>query len=147
MNYKYVKDKWSNGTEHAAIFFKILGRRMRKGECMHHIDENKANNSHDNLVICPSESYHRLLHYRANAMEATGSADAIYCRYCKKFEADLTLMHSRPMGRSTMTAHRTCILQAHREQATRRRAKKGWKKGPYNIANRKIKLPDALDQS
>lgn len=41
----------------------VLGRRLKPGECVHHIDLNKANNENSNLLICTLE-YHRWLHAR-----------------------------------------------------------------------------------
>lgn len=40
-----------------------ISRGLRKGETVHHIDGNPANNSNDNLLIC-THSYHRQLHER-----------------------------------------------------------------------------------
>lgn len=45
------------------IAFKTLGRRLKKGEVVHHVDEVKSNNKHSNLVIC-TDSYHRSIHAR-----------------------------------------------------------------------------------
>lgn len=42
---------------------KILGRRLKKGEGVHHWDMNKANNDNSNLLICTQE-YHRWLHHQ-----------------------------------------------------------------------------------
>jgi hypothetical protein len=56
--------------EHVAIAEQVLGRPLPKGACVHHIDGNKANNSHDNLVICENQTYHFLLHSRAKLLAA-----------------------------------------------------------------------------
>ena len=44
-----------------------LGRSLRKGEVIHHIDGNKVNNRNSNLLIC-SASFHRWLHNRMAAL-------------------------------------------------------------------------------
>jgi hypothetical protein len=49
--------------EHVLIAERILGRRLEKGECVHHINMNKLDNSNINLIIC-NRSYHRWLHHR-----------------------------------------------------------------------------------
>jgi len=46
---------------HVVIAEKILGRRFKKNECVHHIDGDGLNNHHDNLLIC-SRGYHCHLH-------------------------------------------------------------------------------------
>lgn len=46
--------------EHTLIAEKILGRRLKKGEHVHHINGIKDDNRHCNLLIC-SNSYHRTL--------------------------------------------------------------------------------------
>lgn len=52
--------------EHTGRFFhvvkveKILGRRLRKGEAVHHFDGNKQNNNNSNLLVC-TKSYHQWL--------------------------------------------------------------------------------------
>ena len=62
--YVYVYDgrgKKNRRYEHVLIAEEILGRRLKKGECVHHIDMDGTNNSHDNLLICDN-SYHFWLH-------------------------------------------------------------------------------------
>ena len=54
VNGKVVKD-------HRIIAEKVLGRPLRKGEVVHHINLNKRDNRNCNLLICDA-SYHRYLH-------------------------------------------------------------------------------------
>lgn len=46
---------------HRIMAEQILGRKLKKGEVVHHIDENKLNNSFDNLIVL-SRSDHTKLH-------------------------------------------------------------------------------------
>lgn len=48
---------------HVLVAEKALGRRMKKGECVHHIDGDKENFQSANLLIC-TRRYHTALHRR-----------------------------------------------------------------------------------
>lgn len=48
---------------HQVIAETVLGRPLKKNEVVHHIDMDKTNNSHDNLIIC-NKKYHHELHFR-----------------------------------------------------------------------------------
>lgn len=52
----YPKDHGMH--EHRRVAEQMLGRPLRKGEVVHHIDRNKHNNSPDNLMIFPSQKEH-----------------------------------------------------------------------------------------
>lgn len=46
--------------EHTLIAEKMLGRYLKKGEIVHHIDFNKSNNNPNNLVVLTSSNHMRL---------------------------------------------------------------------------------------
>lgn len=50
--------------EHILVAEKALGKPLPRGAIVHHIDENKSHNANTNLVICPDQSYHMLIHKR-----------------------------------------------------------------------------------
>jgi hypothetical protein len=50
---------------HRVIAEKALGKKLPPGAEVHHVDEDKSNDSNNNLVICQNRSYHKLLHKRA----------------------------------------------------------------------------------
>ena len=45
---------------------KMLGRKLNKKECVHHIDENKYNNSFDNLMVFKTIADHTAFHSGCN---------------------------------------------------------------------------------
>lgn len=49
-----------------------LGRTLRAGESVHHVDNNKLNHHNTNLVIYEGEAYHHLLHARTDVLRAGG---------------------------------------------------------------------------
>jgi len=53
------------GSVHRHIFIaeKALGRKLLKGEIVHHIDEDKQNNLIENLAILPSQKFHAEVHF------------------------------------------------------------------------------------
>lgn len=59
---------YSSGGRHAhdVIAEKALGRRLKKGEVIHHHDGNGLNNKHNNLLIC-TRGYHTSLHGKIKA--------------------------------------------------------------------------------
>jgi hypothetical protein len=56
--------------EHIRIAERVLGRPLPKGAVVHHVNEIRHDNRPSNLVICPSHSYHRMLHHRMRAYDA-----------------------------------------------------------------------------
>jgi hypothetical protein len=48
--------------EHRIVAEQILGRALKPGEVVHHIDENHRNNSPSNLQVLPSQAEHARLH-------------------------------------------------------------------------------------
>lgn len=59
---------WVDGRrmyQHVYLAEKALGKRLPVGAIVHHMNLNKKDNCTPlNLVICPDQSYHMLLHYR-----------------------------------------------------------------------------------
>lgn len=50
--------------EHTLIAEKALGKRLPETAKVHHFDLDPANNAPGNLVVCPDQAYHLLLHRR-----------------------------------------------------------------------------------
>lgn len=81
--------KRHNGTTalaHRVIAEKVLGKKLPAGAEVHHWDGNRKNNDHANLVICPSNEYHVLMHSRQAALAACGDANKRRCTICKQWD-------------------------------------------------------------
>ena len=50
---------------HRIIAEQSIGRKLKRGEVVHHLDEDKTNNSPDNLVVCSSASVHGRYHKKS----------------------------------------------------------------------------------
>lgn len=62
--YRRHSIKGINIREHILVAAKALGKPLPIGAVVHHVDGNKSNNKTSNLVICPNDAYHKLLHKR-----------------------------------------------------------------------------------
>lgn len=71
--------------EHVAVAEAVIGKRLPAGALVHHADLNRSNNAPGNLVICPNDAYHLLLHQRIRAMDACGNPNWLKCWICKTY--------------------------------------------------------------
>lgn len=67
--YKRFAD--SGKSVHRHVAERKLGRKLRKGEVVHHRDGNKSNNRRKNLQVFPSQGAHHAHHKRRK--KKTGS--------------------------------------------------------------------------
>lgn len=54
--------------EHRIVAEKILGRKLKKGEVVHHVDGNKRNNSVPNIKVFSSQAEHAKFHSELTAV-------------------------------------------------------------------------------
>lgn len=68
---------------HRKVVEHTLGRKLSGTEIVHHVNENKADCQRTNLVVCPDDSYHQLLHARARIYDLGGHpvSKYAYCSY------------------------------------------------------------------
>lgn len=99
--------------EHVEKAEKALGRKLPAGSEIHHVDENRSNNTNSNLVICPSAAYHSLLHVRTRAYKACGNANYRICWICRQWDSPSN-MYGYPNGSDFV--HRTCRAKRERNR-------------------------------
>lgn len=89
--------------EHTLVAETLLGRYLVYPEQIHHFNEIRSDNRPENLVICPDNAYHKLLHRRQRAMNACGHADWVKCKHCKTWDSpDNLTLHG------TTGQHKSC---------------------------------------
>jgi len=77
--------------EHIIIVEKVLGYFLPERVEIHHINERRGDNKHDNLVVCQNVLYHRLLHKRMRARKVCGYATWKKCVFCKTWDDPINL--------------------------------------------------------
>jgi hypothetical protein len=86
--YLKIKDKAGKTRfVHRVIVEQVLGHPLPEGAQIHHVDGDKLNNTHSNLVVCPDTAYHSLLHIRADALAISGHVDWRKCSRCGEYDA------------------------------------------------------------
>ncbi|KKL16807.1 hypothetical protein LCGC14_2491880 [marine sediment metagenome] len=61
---------YSNGYvyEHILVAEKKLGRFLKKGELIHHIDGDRQNNAPENIIVNKSIAHHKMYHRKNNKL-------------------------------------------------------------------------------
>lgn len=93
-------------TEHRLLAERALGKPLPYGSIVHHFD-GSTDNRRGNLVLCPSQAYHALLHTRQEALEACSHAHWRKCWICKQWDDPVlgNMYTNAPIGN---VYHRAC---------------------------------------
>lgn len=105
--------------EHVAVAERAIGGPLPPGAQVHHVDENPANNDPSNLVICPSQEYHLLLHVRQRAMDATGDPNKRKCKFCQRYDETKNMAARKGRASNPHYVHLSCECASRNERRTR----------------------------
>lgn len=99
--------------EHILVAEAAVGRLLPVTAPVHHVNEQRDDNRPANLVICEDDAYHKLLHRRQRALDESGHADWLKCRFCKQYDAPQRL-YVNPRG---FGQHRECARDYERRRS------------------------------
>lgn len=101
--------------EHRIIAARAVGKPLPSTVQVHHVNGDPTDNRPENLVVCEDAAYHKLLHRRQRALDATGDPDKVKCIICGEWEDPEDIYIHGTSGR-----HREC----HRRRELKRRREK-----------------------
>ncbi len=81
--------------EHIVMVEAAIGKRLRDGAQVHHVNGDRADNSRGNLVACHDQPYHQLLHQRQRALDGCGNPNWRTCYICQQWDDPSNLNRRR----------------------------------------------------
>lgn len=64
----------------------VWGGQLKKGEIVHHIDEDSLNNDPFNLMVLPNNAAHRFIHMILKAKKESGDPNKRPCKFCTVYD-------------------------------------------------------------
>jgi hypothetical protein len=81
--------------EHVVVAERVLEKPLPAGVEVHHF---KSRDDNTCLVICQGSAYHKLLHVRQRAYDATGDPRRRKCKFCRQWDLPENMKVRRPKG-------------------------------------------------
>lgn len=106
----------SKKMQHVLVAEAALGKPLPAGAIVHHVDRDRANNVPTNLVICPDQAYHKLLHMRMDAMDACGNPDFRKCVHCREYDSPEAMTKTGSNANGHRYYHKACHAKAEYER-------------------------------
>lgn len=92
---------------HILIAERAMGKYISKKIEVHHVNNDKTNDSPNNLVVCNDHSYHTLLHQRKRAFDACSNANHEKCSICGKYDEPANLIKQKKNKISSKLSQQT----------------------------------------
>ena len=68
--------------QHRIVAERLLGRRLKQGEIVHHKDGNKQNNSPENLIVVGSNGEHYVFHRQNDSLQKPNEQNVLILCSC-----------------------------------------------------------------
>lgn len=108
--------------EHIAVVERAMGKPLVPPAQVHHVNRDRTDNRPPNLVACQDDAYHRILHMRQAAFDATGHADWRRCAYCGIHDDPHQMIQHTPGRRTPQMCHLPCRKAYQKRRRAIRRA-------------------------
>lgn len=109
--------------EHLLVAEKALGKPVPKGVIVHHHNMDQKDNRNFNLVICPDQAYHMLIHARMRALDACGNPNYRPCVYCAKYDDPAAMVPRNWKQRpASKYHHAACAAKKQRDYLQAKRS-------------------------
>ncbi len=118
---RYIKEGGHGDRLHRFFAEQALGRELKAEEQVHHISLDIYENFRGNLVICPNQAYHQLLHTRTEAFLACGDPSYRKCYFCKEWCNPINMSQVRrsPISKRPTAGnyfyHKECARERYHE--------------------------------